>query len=90
MILYLDMVSGISGDMALGSLVDLGVSLDWLTRKLTPVLKGFELRSEVVFRSHLRAVNVFVDVTDNTAHRHYIDIKKMIEQADLPCCPCDA
>ncbi len=84
MILYLDMVSGISGDMALGSLVDLGVPLEWLTRKLSPILNGFELRSEVVFRSHLRAVNLFVDVTDNTAHRHYKDIRKMIEQADLP------
>ncbi|MCG8636800.1 MAG: nickel pincer cofactor biosynthesis protein LarC [Desulfobacterales bacterium] len=84
MILYLDMVSGISGDMALGSLVDLGVPLDWLTRKLRPVLDGFELRSEIVFRSHLRAVNLFVDVTDNTAHRHYTDIKEMIGQAGLP------
>jgi len=84
MILYLDMVSGISGDMALGALVDLGVPLDWLKDKLAPVLDGFELRTEIVFPSHLRAVNLHVNVTDDTAHRHYTDIRSMIEGADIP------
>jgi len=84
MILYLDMVSGISGDMALGALVDIGVPLDWLTKKLTPILDGFELRSQIVFPSHLRAVSLHVDVTDETAHRHYTDILFMIETGDLP------
>ncbi len=84
MILYLDMVSGISGDMALGALVDLGVPLNWLKEKLASVLDGFELRAEIVFPSHLRAVNLHVDVTDDTAHRHYTDIRSMIERADLP------
>ncbi|WDP88497.1 MAG: nickel pincer cofactor biosynthesis protein LarC [Desulfobacter sp.] len=84
MILYLDMVSGIAGDMALGALVDLGVPLDWLSAKLAPVLDGFELRSEIVFPSHLRAVNLHVDVTDHKAHRHYADIRAMIENGDLP------
>ncbi|MCG8687618.1 MAG: LarC family nickel insertion protein, partial [Desulfobacterales bacterium] len=84
MILYLDMVSGIAGDMALGALVDLGVPLDWLKKKLDPILDGFDLRSEVVFRQHLRAVNLHVDVTDHTTSRHYTDIRAMIESADLP------
>lgn len=84
MILYLDMVSGISGDMALGALVDLGVSTEWLTGQLSNVLTGFELRTEIVFPSHLRAVSLHVDVTDQTSHRHYRDIKAMIEVADLP------
>ncbi len=84
MILYLDMVSGISGDMTLGALVDLGVPLDWLETKLRSVLDGFELRSEIVFPSRLRAVSLHVDVTDGTAHRHYTDIRSMIQDADLP------
>ncbi len=84
MILYLDMVSGISGDMALGALVDLGVPTDWLQDKLAPVLDGFELRTQIVFPSQLRAVSLHVDVTDQTTHRHYTDIRAMIKGADLP------
>ncbi|MCG8616813.1 MAG: nickel pincer cofactor biosynthesis protein LarC [Desulfobacterales bacterium] len=84
MILYLDLVSGIAGDMALGALVDLGVPLDWLEKKLSRILTGFELRTEIVFPQHLRAVNLHVDVTDDTAHRHYTDIREMINSADLP------
>ena len=84
MILYLDIVSGISGDMALGGLVDLGVSPEWLARKLAPVLDGFALRTEIVYPSHLRAVSLYVDVTDQTSHRTYRDIKDIINRADLP------
>ena len=84
MLLFLDMFSGVSGDMFLGALVDLGVPLTWLTEKLGKVLHGFELRTEIVFRHHLRAVSLYVDVTDHTSHRHYTDIRQMIESADLP------
>jgi len=84
MILYLDMTAGIAGDMFLGALVDLGVPVEWLKEKLSPVLDGFDLRTEIVFRSHLRAVNLFVDVTDHVTHRHYTTIRQMIESADLP------
>lgn len=84
MILYLDMMSGIAGDMFLGALVDLGVPVDWLKEKLSAVLDGFDLRTEIVFRHHLRAVNLYVDVTDDVTHRHYTNIRQMIEAADLP------
>lgn len=84
MILYLDMMAGIAGDMFLGALVDLGVPVEWLKRKLSAVLDGFDLRTEIVFRHHLRAVNLYVDVTDHVTHRHYTHIRQMIESADLP------
>lgn len=84
MILYLDMMAGIAGDMFLGALLDLGVPVDWLKGKLSTVLDGFDLRTEIVFRSHLRAVNLYVDVTDHVTHRHYTHIRHMIESADLP------
>jgi len=84
MILYLDLFSGISGDMTLGALVDLGVPLEWLEQKLAPVLSGFSLRSEIVFKHHLRAVNLFVDVTDEPRARTYMDIREIILSSDLP------
>ncbi|WP_035240223.1 nickel pincer cofactor biosynthesis protein LarC [Desulfobacter vibrioformis] len=84
MILYLDMMAGIAGDMFLGAMVDLGVPVDWLKKKLSVVLDGFDLRTEIVFRHHLRAVNLYVDVTDHVTHRHYTHIRQMIESADLP------
>ena len=84
MIIYLDMFSGVSGDMFLGALVDLGVPVEWLEQQLKTFLDGFELRHEIVFRHHLRAVNLHVDVTDQVSHRHYTDIRQMIESADLP------
>ncbi len=81
--LYLDLFSGISGDMTLGALIDLGVPLEWLEQQLKSVLSGFSLRSEIVFRHHLRAVNLFVAVEDNTASRTYMDIREIICRADL-------
>ncbi len=83
MILFLDLVSGISGDMTLGTLVDLGVDVKWLQGQLTPLFKGFTLRTEVVFPQHLRAVNLHVDVEDDKSHRHYTDIKAIIEGSEL-------
>ena len=85
MIAYVDMFSGISGDMMLGALVDLGVPVDWLTEKLSPVLTGFQLRADTVFRHHLKAVNLMVETQEGRGvSRNYKDIRTLIETADLP------
>ena len=85
MIAYVDMFSGISGDMMLGALVDLGVPVDWLTEKLSPVLSGFQLKTDTVFRHHLKAVNLTVETQEGRGiSRNYTDIRTLIENADLP------
>jgi uncharacterized protein (TIGR00299 family) protein len=84
MILHLDLISGISGDMCLGALVDLGVDPGWIQAKPTPVIKGFSIRTQVVFRNALRAVDLTVTVTDHETSRNYTDIRALIESSDLP------
>jgi len=84
MILHLDLISGISGDMCLGALVDLGVDPGWLQDRLTPLFMGFRIRTAPVFRSALRAVDLTVAVTDHTTSRTYADIRTLIDTGDLP------
>ncbi|MDT8378946.1 MAG: nickel pincer cofactor biosynthesis protein LarC [Desulfotignum sp.] len=84
MLLYLDLISGISGDMCLGALVDLGVEPKWLQKQLTPLFTGFSIQTAPVIRSALRAVDLTVAVTDQTTSRTYGDIRALIEKADLP------
>lgn len=82
MILYADMFSGISGDMLLGALVDLGTPVDWLTQQLSGVLTGFKIKTSIVYKNHLRAVDLSVDVVHgDCSHRHYTDIKEMIKKS---------
>lgn len=84
MILYVDMLSGISGDMFLGGLVDLGVPAEWLTRKLEDIFPGFEIRTETVFRHHLKATDLSVlSVEKEPSHRHYLHIRELIEKSSL-------
>ena len=84
MIAYFDIFSGISGDMTLGALVDLGVPVDYLQDQLSPVLSGSKLNARKVFKSHLAAMDIDVQVTlDNKTSRNYTDITSMIENAPL-------
>ena len=85
MILYVDMFSGISGDMMLGALMDLGVPTDWLTEKLSHVLNGFRLRATSVYRHHLKATDLVVETHEGRGvSRNYKDIRALIENALLP------
>ncbi|MCF8114397.1 MAG: nickel pincer cofactor biosynthesis protein LarC [Desulfotignum sp.] len=83
MILYLDMISGISGDMCLGALVDLGVDPGWLEAQLTPLFKGFTIQTAPVFCNHLRATDLTVTVTDTKTSRTYKHIQALIQGSDL-------
>ncbi len=81
---YFDCFSGISGDMTLGGLVDLGVPIEYLEENLRNLpLIGFELSAASLHKGGIRAVDVRVDVKDITTSRNYAVIKELIENSDL-------
>lgn len=84
-IAYFDCFSGISGDMTLGAMADLGVSPEWLEDRLKSALdlSGFALTCETVRRSGISARKIDVIVTD-TKERNYARIREMIEKSRLP------
>ena len=82
---YFDCFSGISGDMTLGALVDLGVPLDWLKAQLVQLpLSGFDLASSQVMRNGIQAVQVDVVCEETHHHRDYGHIKNLLTQSPLP------
>lgn len=93
MIAYLDMPSGISGDIFLGCLVNAGWPVDALTamvRKLAGVRTlavpedRWEIRAETVMRGALAATLVDVQVREEATHRHLPDIAAIIDGVELP------
>jgi uncharacterized protein (TIGR00299 family) protein len=84
-ILYYDCFSGISGDMNLGAMIDLGVDKDYLVRELNKLnLKGWELIAEKDQRHGIQGTKVTVKLTHKEhEHRHLSDIEKIIESSPL-------
>jgi pyridinium-3,5-bisthiocarboxylic acid mononucleotide nickel chelatase len=87
MIAYLDMPSGISGDIFLGCLVDAG----WPIEELRSVIGGLGLPAGLwsvaqveVMRGPLRATLVEVETSEGDQHRHLHHIREIIQDADLP------
>ena len=83
--LLLDPFSGISGDMFLGALVDVGVPFEELHKLLVsvPVLSGVTAQCETVTRGVMRAVRIKVSCPPEHEHRSLSTIKAIIDDADL-------
>jgi uncharacterized protein (TIGR00299 family) protein len=83
--LYFDCFAGISGDMIIGALLDLGIDFDELKRQLESLgLSGYEIKTEQVKRSGIAATKFSVEV-DETAQpeRSLADIRAIIEKTSL-------
>ncbi|HVW80120.1 MAG TPA: nickel pincer cofactor biosynthesis protein LarC [Mycobacteriales bacterium] len=81
---WLDCSSGVSGDMLLGALADLG-ALDGLT-ELVDSLGSLEVqvRREPTTRAGLRAIAVTVEAPADQPHRHLADVLAIVERAAVP------
>jgi hypothetical protein len=84
-ILFYDCFSGISGDMNLGAMIDLGVGKEFLASELNKLnLKGWELHAEKDQRHGIGGTKVTVKQTHHEhAHRHLSDIEKIIDDSSL-------
>ena len=70
-ILYLDPFSGVSGDMFVGALLDLGLPLDVLRRELRRLkLTGYQLDAHQVMRRGMRATQFVARIAGRTEAEH--------------------
>jgi len=85
-IIYFDCYAGISGDMTVGALLDLGVPLEYLQAELAklPLPPGsYVLSTSRCERRHVPALKFDVAVHDHHTHRHYAGIDAMIAGSSL-------
>ncbi len=86
-IAYFDCYSGISGDMILGALVDLGVDPGKIRKALKTLdLKGYKLKTSRVQRGLITGTKAQVSLTKPSHHhsaRKYSDIKKLIANSGI-------
>jgi uncharacterized protein (TIGR00299 family) protein len=84
-IIYFDLVGGASGDMILGSLVALGAPLPEIERKLRALpLEGIALAATTVKRHGFDALQLQVTTAETKSHRHFTEIRRMLEGGSLP------
>jgi uncharacterized protein (TIGR00299 family) protein len=83
-IAYLDCIAGISGDMALGALIDAGADLDAIRSQLATVpIEPFELDVEQVETHGVRATRIGVRAGVTAIIRTYSSIRTLLDQASL-------
>lgn len=85
-VLYYDCFSGISGDMNLGAMVDLGIDIGYLRSELEKLrMEGWELISEKSQRHGITGTKIAVRQTKHEhVHRHLSHIEKIINGSALP------
>lgn len=81
-IAWLECATGISGDMTLAALIDAGVDRSAIRDAIATLnLPDVTLRVETVIKNGFRALQVMVDHPEQTSHRHFSDISRIIDQA---------
>jgi uncharacterized protein (TIGR00299 family) protein len=83
-IAYFDPFSGASGDMMLGALVDAGLPVTQLSTELSKIdLGGYRIDASKVGQHGIHGTRVTVETNDEASHRHWSDIRALIEQSGL-------
>jgi uncharacterized protein (TIGR00299 family) protein len=85
-ILYYDCFAGISGDMNLGAMIDLGVEATYLENELKKLnIEGFHLKISQDLRRGISGTKaeVVVENPDNEKHRHLRHVEEIINNSTL-------
>ena len=85
-ILYYDCFAGISGDMNLGALIDLGVDPDYLIAELQKLnIEGFHLEIQKDIRRGISGTKatVVIENPENEKHRHLRHVEELVNQSSL-------
>ena len=82
MILWLNPTAGLSGDMLLGALLDLGAPLDAVRAAIASTgVQGWSVEPICVQRQGIRSLHAQVAVTDSTSERSAADLVDLVSGA---------
>ncbi len=83
-ILYIDCFSGISGDMMVGALLDLGIDISFLKSELKKLdVTGYDIACREIKAGSIKAKKFDVKVTGPQQDRNYRNIKRIISESKL-------
>jgi uncharacterized protein (TIGR00299 family) protein len=84
-VLYFDCIAGISGDMALGALVQAGADLNEIRKLLSTLpVEPFEISAETVDSHGIGATKITVANEAAGVIRTYANIRSLLDGSDLP------
>lgn len=71
-IIYFDCFAGISGDMAIGAMLDLGVDFDYLKNELLKLnISGYSLEMNKIIKNGISAVKFSVNIDNLIKEKHH-------------------
>jgi pyridinium-3,5-bisthiocarboxylic acid mononucleotide nickel chelatase len=83
--LVFDPFAGISGDMTLGALLDVGLPLDWLRSFVQGLGLGtVEVDAARVQRGGIACTQLILRLPHEHAHRHLADVVRIIDRTGVP------
>ena len=83
-IVYFDCFSGIAGDMILGALLDIGMSIDTFKTEIEKLhLTGYSINCQRVEQHHISACDIEIKETEPQPNRSFKDIKNVITKSVL-------
>jgi len=80
---HFDCFSGISGDMTLAALLDLGVSQDAVVAGITSLGLPIKITAEKVTKGGFAATQIFIDAPHQHEHRHLPEIEAILSGGSL-------